>query len=145
MGEDSLDEDSLAYDAPHAEGHQLQAFTRSPLGRLSHRSRRPPPASLAPIIWRCLVFQLMFCTVHVLASVSTIVDVARQRSPTCFGTTEVAMILAGWAPAILFGASSLCPSSLGWLFRIRHAFSCTTWLLVRDMPPRTRHAFSCAT
>lgn len=33
MGEDSLDEDSLAYDAPHAEGHQLQAFTRSPLGR----------------------------------------------------------------------------------------------------------------
>lgn len=100
---EDFDEDTLAYDAPHAEGHQLQAFTRSPFGRLSHKSRRPPPASLAPIIMRCLVFQLLFCAVHVLASISTIVDVARQRSPTCFGTTEVAMIMAGWAPAILFG------------------------------------------
>jgi hypothetical protein len=44
--------------------------------------------------------------VSILASVSTVIDVAMQRpTPTPFGTQHVALLLAAWGPAMVFGES----------------------------------------
>jgi hypothetical protein len=44
--------------------------------------------------------------VSILASISTVIDVAMQRpTPTPFGTQHVALLLAAWGPAMVFGES----------------------------------------
>ncbi|KAH7883421.1 hypothetical protein F5I97DRAFT_242028 [Phlebopus sp. FC_14] len=60
--------------------------------------------SLAPAIWRLLLFQMAFFSIEILSSISTIVDVARHRTtPSPFGTQHVALILDAWGPLIVFG------------------------------------------
>jgi len=43
--------------------------------------------------------------VQLLASITTIIDVASHRAePTAFGTQHIALLLAAWGPVFLFGA-----------------------------------------
>jgi len=69
--------------------------------------------SLAPAIWRMILFQTAFCVVQVLTCISTIIDLARHRpSPTPLGTQHFALLLAAWGPAIVFGHSPAVRKSL---------------------------------
>lgn len=66
-----------------------------------HEQSRP---SLAPAIWRLILFQMAFFITQFLAALSTIIDVATHRPhPTPFGTQHVALVLVGWGPSIVFG------------------------------------------
>ncbi|KAG1731601.1 uncharacterized protein EDB91DRAFT_1252039 [Suillus paluster] len=63
-----------------------------------------PRQSLAPAIWRLILFQMAFFITQFLAALSTIIDVAMDRpKPTPFGTQHVALVLVGWGPSIVFG------------------------------------------
>ncbi|KAG9311696.1 hypothetical protein JVU11DRAFT_7934 [Chiua virens] len=63
-----------------------------------------PKPNLATAIWRLILFQLVFFIIQCLSMLSTIIDVARRRpTPTPFGSQHVALVLVGWAPAIIFG------------------------------------------
>ncbi|TFY77593.1 hypothetical protein EWM64_g6421 [Hericium alpestre] len=79
---------------------------QSSVGLTFNRASRQstgPATSLCPAVWRILTFQLAFFVVMALASLSTIIDLAKGRPPTPFGTQHIALILAGWGPAIVFG------------------------------------------
>ncbi|KAG1819372.1 hypothetical protein EV424DRAFT_1618864, partial [Suillus variegatus] len=63
-----------------------------------------PRQSLAPAIWRLILFQMAFFITQFLAALSTIIDVASHRQyPSPFGTQHVALVLVGWGPSIVFG------------------------------------------
>lgn len=65
---------------------------------------KQPRKSLAPAIWRLILFQMAFFIIQFLAALSTIIDVAMHRpKPTPFGTQHVALVLVGWGPSIVFG------------------------------------------
>ncbi|KAG2138525.1 hypothetical protein DEU56DRAFT_901254 [Suillus clintonianus] len=67
-------------------------------------SHEQPRQSLAPAIWRLILFQMAFFIIQFLAALSTIIDVATHRpKPTPFGTQHVALVLVGWGPSIVFG------------------------------------------
>ncbi|KAH7926239.1 hypothetical protein BV22DRAFT_1009497 [Leucogyrophana mollusca] len=71
---------------------------------ISRGSQRHAPRSLAPAIWRLILFQMAFFIIQCLAALSTIIDVASNATtPTPFGTQHVALILAGWGPSFVFG------------------------------------------
>lgn len=44
-----------------------------------------------------------FFVILAVASVSTLIDVIKGRAPMAFGSQHVAMLLAAWWPAIVFG------------------------------------------
>lgn len=70
----------------------------------SSHGRAQPRQSLAPAIWRLILFQMAFFIIQFLAALSTIIDVATHRKyPTPFGTQHVALVLVGWGPSIVFG------------------------------------------
>jgi hypothetical protein len=70
----------------------------------SHHGYAQPRQSLAPAIWRLILFQMAFFITQCLAALSTIIDVASHRTyPTPFGTQHVALVLVGWGPSIVFG------------------------------------------
>jgi len=63
---------------------------------------RPP--GLHPAIVSMVVFQLVFFFILVLASMSTVIDLIRDRvAPVAFGTQHFAILLVAWCPAIVFG------------------------------------------
>ncbi|KAF9457556.1 hypothetical protein BDZ94DRAFT_1202533 [Collybia nuda] len=70
---------------------------------ITRKSRRQPPPTLGPAVWRIIVFQLAFTIVQALACISTLVDVIKNRSPSPFGTQHVALLLSAWGPVIIFG------------------------------------------
>jgi len=62
----------------------------------------PPSPNLAPAIWRLTLLQMVFFMIQWLAALSTIIDVVRGRpTPTPFGSQHVALVLAGWGPAVV--------------------------------------------
>ncbi|KAG0698712.1 hypothetical protein DFH29DRAFT_1017369 [Suillus ampliporus] len=74
---------------------------RLPCPRGRHKQ---PRKSLAPAIWRLILFQMAFFIIQFLAALSTVIDVAMHRpKPTPFGTQHVALVLVGWGPSIVFG------------------------------------------
>ncbi|EGO03570.1 hypothetical protein SERLA73DRAFT_69425 [Serpula lacrymans var. lacrymans S7.3] len=85
-------------------GHRRTASIPLSAAALSRQSHIPAPRSLAPAVWRLIIFQMAFFIIQCLAALSTIIDVANHRpTPTPFGTQHVALILAGWGPAVVFG------------------------------------------
>jgi len=63
---------------------------------------RPP--GLHPAILSMVVFQLVFFFILILASLSTVIDLIRDRTvPTAFGTQHFAILLVAWCPAMVFG------------------------------------------
>ncbi|KAH7907573.1 hypothetical protein BJ138DRAFT_1137485 [Hygrophoropsis aurantiaca] len=67
-------------------------------------SQRQVSRSLAPAIWRLILFQMAFFTIQFLAALSTIIDVATNKpTPTPFGSQHVALLLVGWGPSFVFG------------------------------------------
>jgi len=74
-------------------------FYRSPLRPSGGR-----PPGLHPAIWRMVVFQLVFFFILILASLSTLIDLVKDRTtPVAFGTQHVSILLVAWCPAIVFG------------------------------------------
>ncbi|KAG2152663.1 uncharacterized protein EDB93DRAFT_1082951 [Suillus bovinus] len=70
----------------------------------SYHDHEQPTQSLAPAIWRLILFQMAFFITQFLAALSTIIDVATHRQyPSPFGTQHVALVLVGWGPSIVFG------------------------------------------
>ncbi|KAN0111790.1 hypothetical protein V8E52_008170 [Russula decolorans] len=66
---------------------------------------RPP--GLHPAILSMVVFQLVFFFILILASLSTVIDLIRDRTvPTAFGTQHFAILLVAWCPAMVFGSSA---------------------------------------
>lgn len=54
-----------------------------------------------------LVVLRVFFFILILASLSTVIDLIRDRTvPTAFGTQHFAIILVAWCPAIVFGSSA---------------------------------------
>lgn len=86
-------------------------------------SSRWPPPNLIPAFWRILIFQVYvflvlsaypefntsysaFTAIQVLTCISTIIDVASNRTqPTPFGMQHIALLLTAWGPLIVFGKS----------------------------------------
>lgn len=69
---------------------------------------RPP--GLHPAIWRMVVFQLAFFFILILATLSTLIDLIRDRPvPTAFGTQDIAILLVAWCPAIIFSSFGFFP------------------------------------
>jgi hypothetical protein len=71
-------------------------------------------------MWGLIVFQILFFGVICLASLSTIIDVAKNRPPAPFGTQHIGsnltfffcsrlltyslvLMVVGWGPLIVFG------------------------------------------
>ncbi|KAI0053199.1 hypothetical protein FA95DRAFT_939824 [Auriscalpium vulgare] len=80
------------------------------------------PITLAPVIWRLVVFQLYvapsslsnevlrltpprsaFFFILVLAALTTLIDLGKGRQSTPFGSQHFALLLAAWGPIIVFG------------------------------------------
>ncbi|KAH7882373.1 hypothetical protein F5I97DRAFT_1909772 [Phlebopus sp. FC_14] len=79
-------------------------FSPSATGRSRRSSTRHMKTSLAPAVWRLILFQMAFFSIQLLAALSTIIDVAKHHStPTPFGTQHVALVLVGWGPSVVFG------------------------------------------
>ncbi|KAH8830432.1 hypothetical protein DL96DRAFT_942522 [Flagelloscypha sp. PMI_526] len=74
-------------------------------GTSSKEARKPPLPSLASAVWQIMCFQILIVFEAVLISISTIVDVAKQKDPpSAFGTQQIGLILEGWGPFLLFVA-----------------------------------------
>ncbi|PFH48091.1 hypothetical protein AMATHDRAFT_150611 [Amanita thiersii Skay4041] len=88
----------------------------------SKGEQRWRPLNLTPAFWRIIIFQVfvafvlhlvrveinlwhrLFTLVQVLACISTVIDIATHRpQPRAFGTQHIALLLAAWGPAIVFG------------------------------------------
>jgi hypothetical protein len=53
-----------------------------------------------------MVVLRVFFFILILASLSTVIDLIRDRTaPTAFGTQHFAILLVAWCPAIVFGSS----------------------------------------
>ncbi|KZP07405.1 hypothetical protein FIBSPDRAFT_939522 [Athelia psychrophila] len=64
-------------------------------------------ASFASLIWRLVLFFLLFFLVQILVALSTIIDISRGRHTlTPFGTQHVALLLAAWGPTVVFSHAS---------------------------------------
>jgi hypothetical protein len=54
-----------------------------------------------------LIVSRVFFFILILASLSTVIDLIRDRPvPTAFGTQHFAILLVAWCPAIVFGSSA---------------------------------------
>ncbi|CDO74849.1 hypothetical protein BN946_scf184280.g9 [Trametes cinnabarina] len=63
-----------------------------------------PIPDLTAAVWRILLFQLFCSATQVLASITSLVDMfAQHNPPSAFGTQHFALLLAAWAPPIVFG------------------------------------------
>ena len=64
----------------------------------------PPIPNLTRAVWRVLLFQLFSSLTQILATITSLVDMFAQHSPpSAFGTQHIALLLAAWAPPIVFG------------------------------------------
>ncbi|CAA7268443.1 unnamed protein product [Cyclocybe aegerita] len=74
------------------------------MGGLPYRKQRRQIPSLAPAVWRIILFQIAFASVQLLSCISTFVDVVKRRpTPTPLGTQHFALLLAAWGPVVFFG------------------------------------------
>ncbi|KAJ7458174.1 hypothetical protein FB451DRAFT_585331 [Mycena latifolia] len=65
------------------------------------------PAELPPIIRSFLIFQFAIIAIHLLSSITPVIDIISSRpEPMALGTQHVALLLAGWAPVAIFGPLS---------------------------------------
>ncbi|KAJ6600459.1 hypothetical protein DFH09DRAFT_595605 [Mycena vulgaris] len=63
------------------------------------------PSELPSIIRSLLIFQFAIIAIHLLSSITPVVDLVSVR-PAALGTQHVALLLAGWAPVFIFGPLS---------------------------------------
>ncbi|KAJ7443575.1 hypothetical protein FB451DRAFT_1295620 [Mycena latifolia] len=73
------------------------------LSQTEHRN----PAELPSIIRSLLMFQFAIITIHLLFSITPVIDIISSRpGPMALGTQHAALLLAGWAPVAIFGPLS---------------------------------------
>ncbi|KAF8480266.1 hypothetical protein DFH94DRAFT_741603 [Russula ochroleuca] len=99
-GDDFVDEcEMVSPDSLEPPLKPVRQFYRSPPRLFVGR-----PPGLHPAIISMVVFQLVFFFILILASLSTVIDLIRDRAiPSTFGTQHVAILLVAWCPAIVFG------------------------------------------
>lgn len=75
---------------------------------IASRQPSPPSADVDAAPWPILAFQLLSSSTQILAAISSLIDIASgTASPTPFGTQHIALLLAAWAPCMIFGGSFL--------------------------------------
>ncbi|KAI9063542.1 hypothetical protein FKP32DRAFT_677301 [Trametes sanguinea] len=63
-----------------------------------------PIPNLTSAVWRILFFQFFSSATQILATITSLVDMfAQHNPPSAFGTQHFALLLAAWAPPIVFG------------------------------------------
>ncbi|OSD08110.1 hypothetical protein PYCCODRAFT_1402299 [Trametes coccinea BRFM310] len=63
-----------------------------------------PIPNLTSAVWRILFFQFFSSATQILATITSLVDMFAQHDPpSAFGTQHFALLLAAWAPPIVFG------------------------------------------
>ncbi|KAJ6632308.1 hypothetical protein B0H10DRAFT_1976905 [Mycena sp. CBHHK59/15] len=111
----------LAYGMQHEESgdsSDYYAFPRRVSSEAGSMQIPPPfehrsPSELSSIVWSLLIFQFAIIGIHLLSSITPIIDVVSARSaPAALGTQHVALILAGWAPVVIFGPLTVVRSQL---------------------------------
>ncbi|KAJ6631162.1 hypothetical protein B0H10DRAFT_1773376 [Mycena sp. CBHHK59/15] len=105
---DQEEDDDGVYRLSYRENTPSRALRPPPLNRSHITAGRSHVAHIphfTPAIQRLIVFQVAFVLALVLASVSSIVDLAKHRAaPTPFATHHITLLIAAWAPAAVFGA-----------------------------------------
>jgi len=77
---------------------------RNPLSKMMRDKTTPPPSIATPLLWHMVAFQITLSIVQILASITTLIDVGKQRTtPTPFGTQHFALLLAAWCPCFILG------------------------------------------
>ncbi|KAJ7110732.1 hypothetical protein C8R43DRAFT_962214 [Mycena crocata] len=62
------------------------------------------PAELSSVVRSLIIFQFAIIFIHLLSSITPLIDAISARSaPAALGTQHVALLLAGWAPVVIFG------------------------------------------
>ncbi|KAJ7469135.1 hypothetical protein FB451DRAFT_1400701 [Mycena latifolia] len=65
------------------------------------------PAELPSIIRSLLIFQFAIIAIHLLSTITPVIDIVSSRPElTALGTQHVALLLAGWVPVAIFGPLS---------------------------------------
>ncbi|KAJ6460486.1 hypothetical protein C8R47DRAFT_1160918 [Mycena vitilis] len=65
------------------------------------------PSELSSLVRSLLIFQFAIIFIHLLSAITPIADLISARSaPAALGTQHVALLLAGWAPVVIFGPLS---------------------------------------
>ncbi|KAI0717478.1 hypothetical protein C8Q72DRAFT_160648 [Fomitopsis betulina] len=86
------------------------AFARASTGSApvmyTYPTSAPPSDARANAdVWRALFFQAFLAATQIIATITSLADVAARRgAPTPFGTQHVALLLFAWAPTLAFGA-----------------------------------------
>ncbi|KAJ7070391.1 hypothetical protein B0H15DRAFT_114822 [Mycena belliarum] len=71
--------------------------------QLSYKS----PAELPSTVRSFLIFQFAIIAIHLLSSITPLIDaISSHAEPTALGTQHVALLLAAWAPVLIFGPLS---------------------------------------
>ncbi|KAJ7763403.1 hypothetical protein B0H16DRAFT_493071 [Mycena metata] len=79
------------------------------------------PSKLSSIVRSLIIFQFAIICIHLLSSITPLIDII-SSTPTAFGTQHVALVLAAWAPVIIFGPLSAVRSRLAfWRWRTNSA------------------------
>lgn len=93
--------DDFEFEKP-AEGVSSATKQIAQLTQILELNAQRKHQSLARAIWRLILFQFAFTTVHMLSCITSLIAVITRRPPTPFGTQHIALILAGWGPVIVF-------------------------------------------
>ncbi|TFK49458.1 hypothetical protein OE88DRAFT_1727206 [Heliocybe sulcata] len=87
------------------ESYEPTYVRRNPLSNMMRDKTTPPPVTTPPVLGHIVIFQIVLSIVQILASITTLVDVAKRRTiPTSFGTQHFALLLAAWCPCFIFGS-----------------------------------------
>ncbi|KAJ7040585.1 hypothetical protein C8F04DRAFT_239911 [Mycena alexandri] len=69
------------------------------------------PSKLSSTVRSLIIFQFAIICIHLLSSITPLVDII-SSTPAAFGTQHVALVLAAWAPVIIFSPLSAVRSQL---------------------------------
>ncbi|KAJ7442038.1 hypothetical protein FB451DRAFT_1440787 [Mycena latifolia] len=87
--------------------HVTETPSVSELTTVPSQTEHRNPAELPSIIRCLLIFQFAIIAIHLLSSITPVIDIVSSRpEPMALGTQHVALLLAGWAPVAIFGPLS---------------------------------------
>ncbi|KAJ7785271.1 hypothetical protein DFH07DRAFT_935052 [Mycena maculata] len=79
-----------------------------PIHSLTPLPRYRKTSELSSLVLSFIIFQFAIISIHLLSAITPLIDIvsAKSRPPTELGTQHIALLLAGWAPVVIF-----CPLS----------------------------------
>ncbi|KAJ7479066.1 hypothetical protein FB451DRAFT_1240520 [Mycena latifolia] len=88
-------------------GYVTETPSVSGLATVPSQTEHRNPPELPSIIRSILIFQFAIIAIHLLFSITPVIDIISTRpEPMALGTQHVALLLAGWAPVAIFGPLS---------------------------------------